>query len=244
MSSGTPALQAMLAALHRRWGPAALRSAAETTLRPDLLPTGVDELDMALGGGLPRGKLIELGGWPTSGMRTLALRALAQAQRPAHLAAYVDVCGTFDAEYAATCGVNLAHLLIARPQHAREIFDLTHALIASGDVTAVVIDSLDLVLQDRRSARLLEQALDRLLPLLTGTRCGLIVLQEEVFARDDWLAGSPLAHAATVRLLVEHQGWMQQPHGLNGYHARISVRKHPRVAAGVTATMIVPIQLQ
>lgn len=231
----------VLAVIHRRWGSAALRLAIDGAVRPDLLPTGVAELDEALGGGLPRGRLIEISGWPTSGMRTLALRALAQAQAPAQLVAYVDVCGTFDAEHAAACGVNLAHVLVARPQSHREIFDMSRALIASGDAGAIVIDSLEDVLADRHGARLMSAALDRLAPLLPGSRCAVLLLREEYADRGDPLASSALAHAAAVRLLVERAGWVTDAQRLRGFQCRVVLRKHPRLATGPIATMIVPL---
>jgi recombination protein RecA len=241
-SNNLTVMHGLLAAVQRRWGPAALRPAADTAVRPDLLATGLADLDAALGGGLPRGRIIEIGGRPTSGMRTLALRVLAQAQAPAQLVAYVDVAGTFDAEYAAGCGVDLAHVLVARPHSVRELFDLTRALVASGDVAAMIVDSFATALADRQGARLLSTALDRPLPLLPTSRCAVLALHDEPDVSHDRLAGGSLAHAATVRLLVEHVGWTTTGHGHAGYRCRVVLRKHPRVAAGVVAAMTVPIQ--
>src|SRR5262245_57015953 len=113
-------LAELITAVQRRWGTRALRllRAATEEVIP-VVPTGFHDLDSALRiGGVPRGRITELLGTPTSGMTTIALTLIAQAQAQGDLASYIDLSKTFDAEYAALVGVDLAALLLIRPTSA------------------------------------------------------------------------------------------------------------------------------
>src|SRR5205085_8749600 len=103
--------------------------------------------------------LTEFLGIPTSGMTTIALTLLAHAQAQGDMAAYIDLSRSFDAEYAALVGVDLAALLLVRPSSAADSLEIMHALIGSGGVGVQIVDALALLQSEPRDAILLEQAL-------------------------------------------------------------------------------------
>ena len=226
------ALHQIIAAVQRRWGPRALRILGRMTDDAvPIIPTGFAALDAALHiGGLPRGRLTELLGAPTSGMTTIALTLLAQAQARGDLVGYVDLSGTFDAVYAAAVGVDLAALLLVRPHGAADALDLIHALVASGGVGALVVDALGLLQAVPRDAALLDQALRVLVGPLATSPCALIVLTPLPYspAMIHALAfgGSSLAHAAAIRLHVAREAWLCADQGPPGCAARVMVLKH------------------
>ena len=117
-----PPLQSTLEAIRRRWGPDAVRQAsAQRAAEPACLPTGFAALDRALAlGGIPRGRITELVGAPTSGMTTLALTLIARAQQQGSQPVFIDLDHALDPAYAARCGVEVGPLLLARPRTLAE----------------------------------------------------------------------------------------------------------------------------
>jgi recombination protein RecA len=228
----TATLQRLIAAVQRRWGTRALRVFGQ----PDtdgipVISTGFTDLDAALHiGGVPRGRLTELLGTPTSGMTTIALTLLARAQAQGDLVGYVDLSRTFDAEYAAAIGLDLAALLLIRPPTAADALDLLFALITSGGVGVLVVDSLALFQSVPRDAAALDQALRMLPGPLAASPCALIVLTLLPYSpnmiRAIGLGGSLIAHAAALRLHIAREAWLDDSHGAPGYAARITVLKH------------------
>jgi recombination protein RecA len=223
-------LQSLIAALRKRWGSRAARLGAEAE-EVYTVPTGFPELDAALGiGGLPRGRLTEILGTPTSGATTISLTLLARAQERGDLAGYVDLSRTFDAEYAAAAGVDLHALLLARPRTAADALELIYALVESGGVGVLVVESLALLQSVPRDAALLDQAL-RILPgSLAASPCALIVLTPLPYGTEMVRAlgfgGSALAHAAALRLHVAREAWLEAEQGPPGCAARVTVLKH------------------
>jgi recombination protein RecA len=116
-----------------------LRLAAMTCPEAATLPTGFAALDRALGGGLPRGRIVELFG-PTSGKTTLALEIAARVQSRGPVA-WIDADRTFDAAYAAKLGVALARLPVVRPESAEQAMEIACRLAASGGLELLVVDS-------------------------------------------------------------------------------------------------------
>ncbi len=114
------------------------RPAAPT---PGVVSSGFPSLDDALGGGFPRRRMVELFGPPSSGKTTLALQAVAHAQRNALGAAWIDTDGTFDPAWASALGVDLARLAVARPAWAEQALEIARQLVLTGAVDLVVIDS-------------------------------------------------------------------------------------------------------
>ncbi|MDP9309692.1 MAG: DNA recombination/repair protein RecA [Chloroflexota bacterium] len=228
-----------LASIQRRWGAASVQTAAQLPGYNAVVPTGFPELDTALHGGLPRGRIIEIRGQPTSGTRSLALQILREAQRQKLLTAYVDQHHTFDAEHAAHVGLHLAQLLLVRPQTPDEARQIIHAVVTTRAIDVIVLDYLP-VAQARDTQRTAD-ALAHLLPALAGAAITLLVLHPVALhraARD----GDALAHSAAVRLLLEHERWHARHDDVWGYDARVHVLKHPRGGspAPIPITFTVP----
>lgn len=238
-------LRQLIATVQRRWGKRALRRLGDSAGHPvSTIATGFADLDRALQiGGVPRGRLTELLGTPTSGMTTLALTMLAGTQARGDVAAYVDLSRTFDAEYAALVGVDLPSLLLVRPSSAADALEIVQALVASGGVGVLVVDSLALLQIVPRDAALLEQALRALPGPLAASPCALVALTPLPYAPEMTRAlaftGSLVAHAASIRLHVVREAWLPAAHGPPGCHARISVLKHRLAPAAGDAQVLI-----
>ena len=239
-------LQQIVATIQRRWGARALRILGAPASDPAIpvVSSGFAEIDTALHiGGLPRGRLTELLGTPTSGMTTLALTILAHAQAQGDLVAYIDLSRTFDAEYAALIGLDLAALLLVRPPNAADALELIHALVASGGIGVLVVDSLAMFQSLPRDARLLEQALRTLPGVLAVSPCVLLALTSLPYSpemtRALGFAGSLLAHTATIRLHIAREAWLPHAQGLPGCTTCVSILKHKLATMGGTAQVLI-----
>src|SRR6266545_3735556 len=108
----------------------------------ETIPTGSLSLDLALGGGIPKGRIIEIYGPESSGKTTLALHVLAEAQRRGGLAAFVDAEHALDPEYAGRIGIKLDDLLISQPDTGEQALEITETLVRSNAVDVVIVDSV------------------------------------------------------------------------------------------------------
>ena len=109
----------------------------------DSIPTGSLSLDIALGiGGVPKGRIVEIYGPESSGKTTVALQAVAEVQKQGGLAAYIDAENALDPAYATALGVNIDDLLLSQPGTGEEGLQIADALVSSGAVDIVVIDSV------------------------------------------------------------------------------------------------------
>lgn len=233
MNQDTPAaLQQIITAIQRRWGIRALwRFGQHPNEVIPVVPTGFADLDMALGiGGIPRGRITEFLGTPTSGMSTIVLTMMAHAQAHGDTVAYMDLSRTFDPEYAASIGVDLAALLLLRPPTAADALELTHAFIATAGVGVMVVDSLALLQSDSHDAPLLAQALRVLPGPLAASPCAVAALTvlpySPAMTRSLGSGGSLLGHAASLRLHVAREDWLPSRLGLPGSAACVTVLKH------------------
>lgn len=229
----TATLQALITRIQQRWGTRALHILGQKSTNDTLpvLPTGVADLDTLLGiGGLPRGRLTEFLGTPTSGMTTLALRILAQAQLRGELVAYLDLPSAFDPEYAAWCGVDLATLTLIRPRAAVDALDIVYALLANGGLGVLLIDQLMILHEAPRGGVLLDTALRVWKRPLAASSCVLLILTRLPYRpatiHSIGVYGSALGHAAVLRLSITRAAWLDEPEAQLGCRARISVLKH------------------
>jgi recombination protein RecA len=129
-----------LDAIHRRWGDESLRPLATLNAASACVPTGYPELDRAIGGGIPCGKITELSGIPTCGATTLTLKVIAQAQLQGRLGVYIDLARSLDPGYAARCGVLLDGLLIARPDNPASALDILQIVAEEGGASLAILD--------------------------------------------------------------------------------------------------------
>ena len=138
------ALEAALSQIDRQFGKGSVMRLGEDTRQPiDIIPTGSVALDVALGiGGLPRGRVVEIYGPESSGKTTVALHAIANAQRDGGICAFIDAEHALDPDYAQRLGVNTDELLVSQPDNGEQALEIADTLVRSGALTLVVIDSV------------------------------------------------------------------------------------------------------
>ena len=139
------ALELAINQIEKRYGKGSvMKLGGATQAAPvEAIPSGSLALDLALGvGGIPRGRITEIFGPEASGKTTLAQHVIAEAQKKGGTVAYIDVEHALDPSYAATCGVNIDDLLISQPDTGEEALEITEALVRSGAIDVVVVDSV------------------------------------------------------------------------------------------------------
>ena len=157
----------------------------------DAIPTGSLALDAALGiGGLPRGRIVEIYGPESSGKTTLALHVLAEAQKRGGEVAFVDAEHALDPVYAAAIGVDIDSMLVSQPDTGEQALDITDALVRSGAIDVVVVDSVAALTPRAEiegemgeafvglQARLMSQALRKLAGTVSKTNCIVIFINQ------------------------------------------------------------------
>ncbi len=139
------ALDLAISQIEKRYGKGSVMRLGEmSTISPiEAIPTGSLALDLALGvGGVPKGRITEIFGPEASGKTTLGQHIIAEAQRLGGMVAYIDVEHAMDPAYATKCGVKLDELLVSQPDSGEEALDITEALVRSGAIDVIVIDSV------------------------------------------------------------------------------------------------------
>ena len=138
------ALDAALAQIDKSYGKGSIMRLGDEVRAPiEIIPTGSVALDIALGiGGLPRGRVVEIYGPESSGKTTVALHAVAEAQRKGGIAAFIDAEHALDPEYAKKLGVDTDALLVSQPDTGEQALEIMDMLIGSGALDVVVIDSV------------------------------------------------------------------------------------------------------
>src|SRR5450432_2188637 len=137
-------LDTALAQIERQFGRGAIMRLGDDTRAPvEVIPTGSISLDAALGiGGLPRGRIVEIYGPESSGKTSLALHAVANAQKAGGIAAFIDAEHALDPEYAKALGVDTDQLLVSQPDTGEQALEIADTLIRSGAIDIIVIDSV------------------------------------------------------------------------------------------------------
>ncbi len=139
------ALELAISQIEKQFGEGSIIKLGEAVAMQsvEVIPTGSLSLDLALGvGGIPRGRVTEIFGPEASGKTTLAQHVIAEAQKRGGMAAYIDVEHALDPAYAANCGVNVNDLLISQPDTGEQALEITEALVRSGAIDVIVIDSV------------------------------------------------------------------------------------------------------
>jgi hypothetical protein len=224
-------LKQALDLIRRRWGEDALRPLALVGPPSSAIPTGFPELDSLLGGGLPRGKISELAGVPTSGTTTLAYSTLGKAQSLGHLTVYIDLHHIFDPLTAATCGVQVDRLLLVRPPDLVSALDVLRVVAGEDGVGLAVLDDISLALSNPRLMSKLETTLRRLKPALQrsnpvpGPGCAVVLLNlKGIF--------SPSLQTASLRLYITLERWLADGQEIVGYQSRVTISRSQGRSAG------------
>lgn len=212
----------------------------------DVIPSGSIGLNLALGvGGYPRGRIIEIYGPESSGKTTLAIHAIAEAQKLGGIAAMIDVEHAFDRTYAKNLGVDVENLLITQPGSGEDALEIADQLICSSAVDIVVVDSVAALtpkseiegdMGDNKvglQARLMSQALRKLTASIskTGTTCIFInQLREKIGVMfgnpETTTGGNALKFYATVRLDIRRAGVLKDGDSASGNQVRVKVVKN------------------
>ena len=241
------ALEATLAQIERQYGKGSIMRMGETqTEHVEVIPTGSLALDIALGiGGVPRGRVVEIYGPESSGKTTLALHIMAEAQKMGGIAAFIDAEHAQDPRYARRLGVDVDNLLISQPDSAEQALEITEALVRSGAVDVVVVDSVAALApraelegemgdaQVGLQARLMSQALRKLTGAISRSRTTVVFtnqLREKVgvmFGNPETTPGGrALKFYASIRMDIRRVEVLKQGADNVGMRAKVKVVKN------------------
>lgn len=242
------ALKLAIDKLDKTYGKGSVMKLGDTkVVAADAISTGSLGLDIALGiGGLPRGRIIEIFGPEASGKTTLAIHAIAEAQKKGGIAAIIDAEHAFDKVYAEALGVDTENLLISQPDSGEQALEITEHLIRSGALDIIVIDSvaalvpkgeLDGEMGDSKmglQARLMSQAMRKLTGVISKTNCCCIFINQlrqkigVMFGNPEVTAGgNALKYYCSVRLDIRRIGSIKDKEGqMLGNQTRVKVAKN------------------
>ena len=245
------ALDTALAQIDRQFGKGSvMRLGSDDRAPVEVIPTGSIALDVALGiGGLPRGRIIEVYGPESSGKTTVALHAIANAQRNGGIAAFIDAEHALDPEYAKALGVDTDALLVSQPDTGEQALEIADMLIRSGSIDIIVIDSVAALVPRAEiegemgdshvglQARLMSQALRKLTGALNNTGTTMIFinqLREKIgvfFGSPETTAGGKaLKFYASVRLDIRRIETLKDGTESVGNRTRVKVVKNKMAA--------------
>lgn len=241
------ALETALAQIEKQFGKGAVMKLGQNvTMQVDAISTGSISLDMALGiGGLPRGRIVEIYGPEASGKTTLALHCIAEAQKGGGEVAFIDVEHALDPVYAKALGVDIDSLLVSQPDTGEQALEICEALVRSGAIDCVVVDSVAAMVPRAEiegemgeahvgvQARLMSQAMRKLAPVVSKSKC-LALFINQLRMKVGVIYGSPevtsggnaLKYYASVRLDVRRVETLKNGADAYGSHTRVKVVKN------------------
>jgi len=246
-SGKTKSLETTLATLKKRFGEGAVMKLGETTsLKIDAIPSGSISLDLALGiGGIPRGRVTEIYGPEASGKTTICQHIIAEAQKLGGVAAFIDVEHALDPQYAARCGVNTSELLISQPDTGEQALEICEALVRSGAVDIIVVDSVAALVPRAEiegemgdshmglQARLMSQALRKLSGAIKKSNTAVIFtnqLRQKIGVMfgnpETTTGGNALKFYASIRLDVRPIDPIKSGEDVIGNRTRVRVKKN------------------
>ena len=242
------ALDQVLAQIEKHYGKGAIMKLGDAAGNVDIevIPTGCLSLDLALGiGGLPRGRIVEIYGPESSGKTTVALHAIAQIQKSGGIAAFVDAEHALDPVYAKKLGVDLDNLYVSQPDTGEQALDIVDALVRSGAVDLIVVDSVAALTPKAEiegdmgdahvglQARLMSQALRKLTGIINKSHACVIFinqLREKVgvmFGNPETTpGGKALKFYASIRIDVRKTDILKDTEGAAGNRTRAKVVKN------------------
>lgn len=242
------ALAAALAQIEKQFGKGSIMRMGdgEATENIQVVSTGSLGLDIALGvGGLPRGRVVEIYGPESSGKTTLTLQVIAELQKLGGTAAFIDAEHALDVQYAAKLGVNVPELLISQPDTGEQALEITDALVRSGSIDMIVIDSVAALVPKAEiegemgdslpglQARLMSQALRKLTGTIKRTNC-LVIFINQIRMKIGVMFGNPetttggnaLKFYSSVRLDIRRIGSIKKNDEVIGNETRVKVVKN------------------
>jgi recombination protein RecA len=240
-------LNATLEKLEKNFGKGSIMRLGDNAVdNIEVISTGSIGLDNALGvGGYPKGRIIEIYGPESSGKTTLAIHAIAEAQKQGGIAAFIDAEHAFDRFYAEKLGVNTADLLVSQPDNGEQALEIADNLIRSGAIDIIVIDSVAALtpkseiegdMGDSKvglQARLMSQAMRKLTATISKTNCCCIFinqLREKIGVMfgnpETTTGGNALKFYASVRIDIRRQSQIKDGDLASGNHVKVKVVKN------------------
>ena len=242
------ALDAALKQIEKDFGKGSIMKlgAASAKMNIETIPTGALSLDIALGvGGIPRGRIIEIYGPESSGKTTVALHMIAEAQKRGGYAAFIDAEHALDPEYARHLGVDIDNLLISQPDTGEQALEICDALVRSGAIDIIVIDSVAALVPKAEiegdmgdshvglQARLMSQALRKLTGVIAKSRTATVFINQirekvgVMFGNPEVTTGGrALKFYSTIRMDVRRVESLKSGNDIIGNHTRVKVVKN------------------
>jgi len=242
------ALELAIGQIEKRFGKGSIMKLGESAAASpvDTIPSGSLALDRALGiGGIPRGRITEIFGPESSGKTTLGQHIIAEVQKQGGIAAYIDVEHALDPAYASRCGVNVDEMLISQPDTGEQALEITEALLRSGAVDIIVVDSVAALVSQAEiegdmgdthvalQARLMSQALRKLAAAIGKTGTAVIFINQLrekvgiVFGNPEVTPGGrALKFYSSVRIDLRRTDSVKQGNEIIGSHVKARIVKN------------------
>jgi len=245
-SGKTKALGLALESIEKQFGKGSIMKLGESQrVKVETIPTGSLSLDIALGGGLPKGRIIEIYGPESSGKTTLTLHAIAEIQRQGGTAAFIDAEHALDPAYAKRIGVDVENLLLSQPDNGEQALEITETLVRSNAVDLIVVDSVAALVPRAEiegdmgdshmglQARLMSQALRKLTGVISRSHATVIFINQirmkigVMFGNPETTTGgNALKFYASVRMDIRRIGQIKQGDEVVGNRTRVKVVKN------------------
>ncbi|HSW78494.1 MAG TPA: recombinase RecA [Candidatus Babeliales bacterium] len=245
-SGKTQALQLAVDQIEKQFGKGSIMRLGEAhTVNVETFPSGSISLDLALGGGIPKGRIIEIYGPESSGKTTVCLHAVAEVQKSGGTAAYVDAEHALDPAYAKRLGVNVDSLLISQPDSGEQALEVVETLVRSNAVDIIVVDSVAALVPQAEiegdmgdahmglQARLMSQALRKLTGVINRSKTTVVFVNQlrmkigVMFGNPETTTGgNALKFYASVRMDIRRLSQIKQGDSVIGNHVRVKVVKN------------------
>ncbi len=248
MSEKEKALENAMAQIDRQFGKGSIMRMSDygNRMAVESIPTGSIALDVALGGGgVPRGRVVEIYGPESSGKTTLCYHIMAEAQKLGGVAAYIDAEHAFDPDYAGRVGLNLDNLLISQPDNGEQALEIAETLVRSNAIDVIVVDSVAALVPRAEiegemgdshvglMARLMSQALRKLVGAVSKSHCCLI-FTNQIRMKIGVMYGNPetttggqaLKFYASVRMEIRRVESIKQGTDISGNRVKVKVAKN------------------
>lgn len=245
-SGKSEALNLALSQIEKQFGTGSIMRLGEATkVNVETIPTGSLSLDIALGGGIPKGRIIEIYGPEASGKTTVCLHAVAEVQKSGGTAAYIDAEHALDPAYAKRLGVDTDKLLISQPDSGEQALEILETLVRSNAVDIVVVDSVAALVPQAEiegdmgdaqmglQARLMSQAMRKLTGVINRTKCTVIFVNQlrmkigVMFGNPETTTGGQaLKFYSSVRMDIRRISQIKSGDAIIGNHVRVKVVKN------------------